>query len=173
MIVPIDTALYYPSPDTPVARATFRILPDAPENIESELVFTDDHIGDMKVSNIVTFSGDSLPSGTEEGSIRVKHRVNGRVKVVVEVIILRADANDDEEVDVADAIWILSHLFNGGPPSPCPDSADANDDGQIDVADPIAILYTLFGSSDQIAAPYPARGSDPTPDALGPCYSAH
>jgi hypothetical protein len=104
--------------------------------------------------------------------VLVRTRVGGRVKVLGEVsIFLRADANLDLSVDIADAIATLEYLFLNKPGSPCPDAADANDDGSINIADPVAILATLFASESLIAEPYPTPGEDPTPkDSLGPCF---
>jgi len=41
----------------------------------------------------------------------------------------RGNANADARIDIADAIYLLSHLFAHGPAPSCKDSGDANDDG--------------------------------------------
>jgi len=78
-------------------------------------------------------------------------------------IFARGNANNlDFDVNIADAIWILSHLFPGGPPVPleCIDAADANNSGAIDIADPIYLLGFLFSGGPIIPYPYPECGYD-------------
>ena len=87
----------------------------------------------------------------------------------------RGDANGDGELDIGDAVFIISYLFRGGEPSSPPDSSDVNDDGRVDISDAIRILSYLFRdtNSDMIDAPYwemapykGLKGLDPTPDDL-------
>ena len=57
---------------------------------------------------------------------------------------VRGDANDDDGVAIADAIYLMAYLQTGGP-APCNmDAGDANDDGSVNIADPIYILAWLF-----------------------------
>ena len=63
----------------------------------------------------------------------------------------RGDANEDGDLDISDAVAILSCLFTGGA---CPDSAcaaDASGDGASDIADAIFLIEYLF-----LAGPRPA-----------------
>ena len=85
-------------------------------------------------------------------------------------IFVRADANADGTVDIADAIFLLANLFGGGPSPICMDSGDTNDDGNIDIADAIYILAFLFGGGPVPPPPFPDCGFDPTADTLG-CLS--
>ena len=78
---------------------------------------------------------------------------------------LRADANNDGSVDIADAIKILGYLFLAGP-ADCLLAMDANDDESVDVADAISLLTNLFNGGASPPAPYPQCGDDPTPGAL-------
>jgi subtilisin family serine protease len=57
---------------------------------------------------------------------------------------VRGDTNSDGDVDISDAIFILSYLFDTGKPLSCRDAADANDDGLIDLSDPVQLLDYLF-----------------------------
>ena len=80
---------------------------------------------------------------------------------------LRADSNGDGRVDISDAINTLGFLFTGTGKVTCQDAADANDDGTVDISDAISTLGFLFLSTPPtLQAPYPDRGSDPTPDPL-------
>jgi hypothetical protein len=77
---------------------------------------------------------------------------------------LRGDAGADGEVDSADMLRILTHLFLHGPPHGCADVMDVNDDGEIDIADPVFGFFHLF--LDGPAPPSPGTavpGYDGTP----------
>ncbi len=78
----------------------------------------------------------------------------------------RGDANDDGKLDIADAIFTLTHLFAHGPAPSCKDAGDANDDGKLDIADAIAILSHLFAEAGPLPPPFDECGTDPTVDAL-------
>ena len=47
-------------------------------------------------------------------------------------------------MNIADAIFLLDHLFNGGPAPLVPGSGDANRDGSLNIADAIFLLDFLF-----------------------------
>jgi hypothetical protein len=81
----------------------------------------------------------------------------------------RGDVNADGDVNIADAIALLGHLFGGGPAPVCPDAADGNDDGALNIADAIAVLDYLFGGAGSLPEPFGTCGVDPTPDALDEC----
>lgn len=78
---------------------------------------------------------------------------------------LRADANVDGTVDIADAIRVLGYLFSQRPLS-CFDAADANDSGAIDIADAVYTLAYLFAKGPEPLPPFGEVGLDPTDDAL-------
>jgi hypothetical protein len=79
---------------------------------------------------------------------------------------LRADANADAQVNLADVIAGLSYLFAGGPAPDCLASADVDDSGRIEITDSIFLLRALFLGIGTVPAPYPSCGEDPTPDDL-------
>ncbi|MEM7165615.1 MAG: dockerin type I domain-containing protein [Planctomycetota bacterium] len=78
---------------------------------------------------------------------------------------VRSDVNDSQAIDLGDAFAILNYLTVGAPIQ-CEDAADINDDGVIDVVDPLHLLHWLFNGGPGPMAPFPACGSDPSPDAL-------
>jgi hypothetical protein len=80
---------------------------------------------------------------------------------------IRGDANDDEAVNIADPIHILSYLFLGGEAPGCDDAADADDGGTIEITDAVRILNHLFLGTASLPAPHPDPGADPTADSLG------
>ena len=75
---------------------------------------------------------------------------------------VRGDANQDQSVDIADAIAILGYLFSGGSDGGCLPSTDANSDGTTNVADAITVLDHLFNQGGPLAPPFPGCGVDPT-----------
>lgn len=95
------------------------------------------------------------------------------VPVQADWTFVRGDANDDANLDVSDAVAELLYLF-GGAPAVCLDALDANDDGTVDLADPVYSLSYLFAGGAAPAEPFPACGTDGTPDGLdctGPLVS--
>ncbi len=79
---------------------------------------------------------------------------------------IRGDTNQDQAVDLADAIRLLNDLFVSAVPNPCLLTADTNDDSSIDIADVIRLLGFLFAGEAALAAPFPSCGLDQTPDQL-------
>jgi hypothetical protein len=78
----------------------------------------------------------------------------------------RGDANASGDVDIADAIFLLSYLFAEGQEPSCGDAADANDDETIDIADTIKTLGYLFASVGPLAPPFDRCGSEAAGDEL-------
>ncbi len=78
----------------------------------------------------------------------------------------RGNANADVAVDIADAIFLLTHLFAQGPTPSCKDAADANDDGALDISDAVKMLAHLFALAGPLPAPFGVCGDDPTGDSL-------
>jgi len=85
-------------------------------------------------------------------------------------LFLRGEINGDTSVNIADAMFLLTQLFSGGPAGTCADASDVNDDGSVNLADPIRLLAYLFSGGEVPDAPFPACGVDPTTDMLG-CVS--
>jgi hypothetical protein len=69
-------------------------------------------------------------------------------------------------VNLADAIYLLTYLFSGGPSPQCFDVADVNDDGGLDVSDGVALLGYLFIDTTPPQHPFPGCGVDTTPSPL-------
>ncbi len=74
---------------------------------------------------------------------------------------VRADFNRDLQVNIADVISNLDHLFAGGPASIPVQASDSNSDGVTDISDAIHQLAYLFSSGPAPAAPFEAPGPDP------------
>jgi hypothetical protein len=80
----------------------------------------------------------------------------------VSIAFKRGDANSSGAIDIADAVFMLSHLFAQGLAPSCKDAGDANDDGNLDIADAIAILSHLFAGAGPLKPPFGQCGIDPT-----------
>jgi dockerin type I repeat protein len=80
---------------------------------------------------------------------------------------IRGDVNGDRSVSVSDAHAIVAHLFWGARPPECEAAADIKEDENVNIADPVVLLNHLVLGGDAPPAPFPAPGSDPTPDL--PC----
>jgi len=87
--------------------------------------------------------------------------------IEIELRFRRGFANEDESLDLADAVSILSFLFSSDPGPLNLDRLDVNDDGAVDVADPVFLLSYLFAGGPQPPPPFATPGFDPTPDTLG------
>ena len=88
------------------------------------------------------------------------------VRLANENELIRGDTNQDKSINVADAITLLDHLFNGIPADDCLSALDGNDDGGINVADAVYVLEYLFNNGSEPPSPFGGCGVDPTPDAL-------
>jgi hypothetical protein len=64
------------------------------------------------------------------------------------VCISCGDANNDEEIDISDAVFLISYIFSGGAaPHDCngPNGkGDANGDGGIDISDAVYLISYIF-----------------------------
>src|SRR5688572_23423057 len=79
----------------------------------------------------------------------------------------RGDANQDQGLNISDAIHTLGYLFLGAPQQlACEDSADNDDDGRLTLTDPVYLLNHLFLGGPLPRPPFLECGGDPTADAL-------
>lgn len=80
---------------------------------------------------------------------------------------VRGDSNADGRIDIADAVYVLQWLFQGGPEPPCLEAADVDDVPTMtpghdsDVSDAIYVLQYLLLGGPRPPGPFPACGSDP------------
>jgi len=54
------------------------------------------------------------------------------------------DANDDSEVNVGDAVYLINYVFNSGPAPAVLCAADANGDDAVDVGDAVYLINYVF-----------------------------
>ena len=59
------------------------------------------------------------------------------------------DANEDGEINVGDAVYIINYVFKSGPaPLPFPCCGDVNDDGEVNVGDAVYLINYVFKGGD-------------------------
>ncbi len=83
----------------------------------------------------------------------------------IEQQFIRGDADQDSEIDDADAFLIMDYVLSGGTKPECMDAADADDNGIVEIHDATFILHYLNGGP-LIPEPFPDCGPDPTDDTL-------
>lgn len=82
-------------------------------------------------------------------------------------IFIRGDCNQSLDVDISDAIHILSFLFLGEKEVNCKAACDVDNSAAIDITDAITLLTYLFIGGDPPAPPYPGEDVDPNEQGLG------
>ena len=87
----------------------------------------------------------------------------------LDIEFVRGDTNVDGDVQLADAVALLNHLFvPGSAPLVCQEAGDINDDDVLNIPDPITLLNFLFvPGSPEPSAPFPTCGLDPDGASLG------
>ena len=109
-----------------------------------------------------------MPPCDEEGTVfDVTVRTTGGEAVLQNAyecvggtLFKRGDANADGELDISDAIFLLSYLFGSGRIPRCEKAGDANGDGTIDLGDVVRILGFLFRDTGDLPAPFGSCGTD-------------
>jgi hypothetical protein len=59
------------------------------------------------------------------------------------------DANNDETVNVGDAVYLINYIFNSGATLFAAETGDANCDGQVDVGDVVYIINYVFRGGEE------------------------
>lgn len=67
----------------------------------------------------------------------------------------RGDPDGSGVANLADPVFLLEHLFLGGPEPTCLESADANNDGSVDISDAVFLLGFLFVGGEPPPSPGP------------------
>lgn len=127
-------------------------------------------VGDSNVTFVDGIGSPAVNNGLVIGQdpLYQPSLVDGIVTVVNFNPFLRSDCNDDAIVNIADGVYGLNFLFQGGPAPNCDDACDSNDDASIDASDMIYIFNYQFIDGPAPQAPFPVADLDPTPgDGLG------
>ena len=116
------------------------------------LVFTD-RDGILEGTGL-TLSGDGILSGmasevsTLEFTLRVEDQVGGyadkpfTLEIVVRYIC--GDVNDDEQVNIGDAVYLVAYIFKDGPAPRPIESGDVNCDSAINIGDAVYLINYIF-----------------------------
>lgn len=73
-------------------------------------------------------------------------------------IFIRGNCNDDDRVDLSDAVCILTWLFLGGERPGCVSVTNTNGDGTTDLTDAVYLLTHLFLGGPAPPEPFPDCG---------------
>jgi len=123
-----------------------------------EVTFGGRVLGGLSVVDSGRLTG-VVPPGKRAGAVDVALTWNSLSDVVpagyrYSLGLLHGDANGNNFVSIADAIYILSYLFRHGEAPYCKALADVNNDGSLDISDATFLLNYLFGGGP---GPYPER----------------
>jgi cytochrome c peroxidase len=91
-----------------------------------------------------------LPSGKTVGNDDLVSRH--------QTLFVRGHVNRDDKIDLADAIFLIAHLFRGAPAPDPVVAADTNGDGRVDISDPIYLLNFIFQGTEAPPMPFPLLG---------------
>lgn len=58
--------------------------------------------------------------------------------------VVPGDINGDESQDIADVVFLVTYMFQSGPPPLFPEQADVNNDCSIDIADLVHLVTYMF-----------------------------
>ena len=113
-------------------------------------------LGIPPIHNVVTVNNGSLTPLLADGHLELNPQAIKDYK--------RGDSNGDGIVNVADAIWSLQEIFNGGTPGTCFDSKNSNGDTLYDIGDPIFLIAYIFSGGSPPPNPGPVDcGNDGEP----------
>jgi hypothetical protein len=133
---------------------------------------------DAGVSEVYELPTSSLVSGTNVLAIQVHNATldSSDLSVIPELLadyvfdaggeceslFRRGDCNDDDKVDISDAVCVLNWLFLGADSPGCIAVTNSNGDAGADISDATYLLNHLFLGGPPPAAPFPECG--PMPD---------
>ncbi len=67
----------------------------------------------------------------------------------IQINYLCGDANNDQAINVADAVFLINHIFKAGPYPDLDEAADANCDGATNVADCVFLINFVFSGGPE------------------------
>ena len=112
-------------------------------------------LGSPPVVNIVVVGGGSVDPSLTDGSVTLSPSY-----APPDLPFVRGNCNGDQSVNIADGIWILNEMFQGGPAGTCVEACDANSDDLVDTADAIFVISYRLLSGPIPSAPVPECGTE-------------
>lgn len=110
-------------------------------------------------SDDLDYAPDLEALGAEDGFLPTLRTVaNDDPLSIAQTMFVRGGINDDDRVNIADAVFLLNYLFGGKAAPVATVAADVNDDRRVNVADVIYLLLYLFDRGSEPPAPFPHPG---------------
>ena len=121
-------------------------------------------LGTPRTANVMVIGGASIAAQKYEGSLADREtetgccdpavcNTPGEYTLSLGDLVVAGSVNGDGRMDIADAVYLLSALFRGGPAVLCEKAADVNGDCTLDASDAIWIINYLF-----LDGPAPEQG---------------
>jgi hypothetical protein len=126
-----------------------------------------DQIADLEIINDYDLVIEGLQAGLNNISFSVVFTndipaySSPEVQLIVSEPYLCGDVNDDDAVDISDAIFIINYAFAGGPAPDPLESADVNCDSTVEVSDAVYIINFAFAGG--------STPCDPDGDSIPDC----
>lgn len=95
--------------------------------------------GDISFTAVVT---DEMPNSDEQP-----------LTVTIAQSYVCGDANGDDDINVADPVFVINYVFRGGPAPDPLESGDANCDGGINVGDAVHVINHVFNGGPAPCCP--------------------
>ena len=124
----------------------------------------------LDVINLTELTGFLDPEGVaydaETGTLYIAFDNDGQVALFSfiptggdsSVKFERGDCNGDGDVNLSDAVCILTWLFGGAATPGCIAALNTNGDATVDIADPVSLLNFLFAGGPAPVDPFPECG---------------
>ncbi|MFH1700691.1 MAG: M14 family zinc carboxypeptidase [Candidatus Zixiibacteriota bacterium] len=129
-------------------------IPSHDSDLDSSRVFTDPDVGDYhRMIEPGTYDIEFTSAGYDTLIIYdIDVSENNGIRLDVSLSIpppyVCGDANNDSDVNIGDAVFIINLIFKGGLPPEYPEAADANSDGRVNVGDAVFLInFTFKGGS--------------------------
>jgi M6 family metalloprotease-like protein len=100
---------------------------------------------------LTTVMNDSLPASGDKSTgqlltniAKAKQWTNDHVVTLLHTTYVCGDANGDDDVNIADAVFLIAYVFKGGPAPDPPCVGDANGDDDINIGDAVYLISYVF-----------------------------
>jgi hypothetical protein len=126
-----------------LAPLSWQILPSHPD-FTGEVMEITINLNQFLLFTYVPFWDTTVQTYTVSGRYakRCEFEVTGEVTLFGHTT---GDVNNDGQVNVSDATYLVDYLFQGGAAPPVLETADVNHDGSVNIVDVTAMLKLLFG----------------------------
>ena len=119
-------------------------------------------IGDPPVETVLVDDGGLVISPDD---------VPGSILIISLPQLVRGDCNQDFQVNIADGIFLLGFLFQGGSTPSCNEACDAASDGAVELTDALYVFQYRLLDGPPPPAPFPDCGELMSDCELSVCSS--